>query len=195
MEFRDGTTMYIIHSEVSLETFDQLNHLNENAVVINGIDGTITLEIDESILKRRLNEYFQRKVTTENQIKVTVADLVLKFRISEIKEIVLKSEAYFRLKFLLQEGEKEPFMRFLVECGGYLAMGTRPIVKISQKGYFLVMDRQALEEVKKRKTKADTSRRVTRSMSSSNPKLYKVYPRQFTDAEYANRFKPFRLEK
>ena len=87
MEFRDGTTMYIIHSEVSLETFDQLDHLNENAVVINGIDGTITLEIDESILKRRLNEYFQRKVTTENQIKVTVADLVLKFRISEIKEI------------------------------------------------------------------------------------------------------------
>jgi hypothetical protein len=186
MEFRDGTTMYIIHSEGSLENFNQLDHLNENAIVINGIDGTITLEIDESILKRRLNEYFQRDVTTENEIKVSVADLVFKFRISEIKEIELKSEAYFRLKFLLQEGEMKPFMRVLVECGGFLAMGTRPIVKITQKGHFLVMDRQVLEEVKKRKTKVDPSRRVTRSMSSSNPKLYKVYPRQFTRAEYAN---------
>ena len=195
MEFRDGTTMYIIHSEGSLENFNQLDHLNENAIVINGIDGTITLEIDESILKRRLNEYFQRDVTTENEIKVSVADLVFKFRISEIKEIELKSEAYFRLKFLLQEGELKPFMRVLVECGGFLAMGTRPIVKISQKGHFLVMDRQVLEEVKKRKTKADPSRRVTRSMSSSNPKLYKVYPRQFTRAEYANLYKPFLLEK
>lgn len=177
MEFRDGTTMYIIHSEGSLEKFNQLDHLNENAIVINGIDGTITLEIDESILKRRLNEYFQRDFTTENEIKVSVADSVFKFRISEIKEIEHKSEAYFRLKFLLQEGEMKPFMRVLVECGGFLAMGTRPIVKISQKGHFLVMDRQVLEEVKKRKTKADPSRRVTRSMSSSNPKLYKVYPR------------------
>lgn len=105
MEFRDDSTMYIIHSEGSLANFNQLDHLNENAIVINGIDGTITLEIDESILKRRLNEYFQRDVTTENEIKVSVADLVFKFRISEIKEIELKSEAYFRLKFLLQEGE------------------------------------------------------------------------------------------
>ena len=134
MEFRDGTTMYIIHSEGSLENFNQLDHLNENAIVINGIDGTITLEIDE---------YFQRDVTTENEIKVSVADLVFKFRISEIKEIELKSEAYFRLKFLLQEGELKPFMRVLVECGGFLAMGTRPIIKITQKGHFLVMDRQA----------------------------------------------------
>ena len=145
--------MYIIHSEGSLENFNQLDHLNENAIVINGIDGTITLEIDESILKRRLNEYFQRDVTTENEIKVSVADLVFKFRISEIKEIELKSEAYFRLKFLLQEGELKPFMRVLVECGGFLAMGTRPIVKITQKGHFLVMDRQVLEEVKKEKQK------------------------------------------
>ena len=132
----DDCEMYLVRTEAHEQHVEGKDEFERKPLIVNGIDSTITLEIDKETLIERLQEYYVGKVNpgvvligreffgTDNN--------GIHFRLLKIKRVKLKSRDCCKLYFHLIHGSTEQFYPILIETGAYLACGNYDCVKLDR---------------------------------------------------------------
>ena len=132
----DDCEMYLVRTEAHEQHVEGKDEFERKPLIVNGIDNTITLEIDKETLMERLQEYYVCKVNPGVVLPghefFGTYNNGIHFRLLKIKRVKLKSRDCCKLYFHLYDGSTEQFYPILIETGAYLACGNYDCVKLDR---------------------------------------------------------------